>query len=238
LILSNIKTKLRQQLAKWLIRFKKLTHVDYSPDEISQLITPHRPVTFPVTVPRGDGKFHLSSIAISVPADSKFIKGVLSGGLEVTYLGSPIYRAHIVISVQAKPDYLAETASVKLKELSITEIYMVNDEYSILKDTSSLISLFVPSPVLSMMTGTMKTAFNLMTGSTASEANAYLQVYLSGSKQKVLDYHRPQLEKIIVELAAGEDMCYTLNKTDWEENLFIKYGQEVVVEQGNVRFKF
>jgi hypothetical protein len=89
-----------------------------------------------------------------------------------------------------------------------------------------------------MMTGTMKTAFNIMTGTTTSEANSYLQMYLSGSKQKVLDYHKPQIENIIVELAASEEMQYSLNIDDFEESLFIQYGKEVVVEDRHLRFKF
>jgi hypothetical protein len=77
-----------------------------------------------------------------------------------------------------------------------------------------------------------------MTGTTASEANSYLQMYLSGSKQKILDYHKPQIENIIVELAASEDMQYSLDTNDFEENLFIQYGKEVVVEERHLRFKF
>jgi hypothetical protein len=84
----------------------------------------------------------------------------------------------------------------------------------------------------------MKTAFSIMTGTTASEANSYLQVYLSGSKQKVLDYHKPQIESTIVALAAGGGMQYSLDVNDFEEGLFIQYGKKVVVEQGHLRFKF
>jgi hypothetical protein len=84
----------------------------------------------------------------------------------------------------------------------------------------------------------MKTAFSIMTGTTTSEANSYLQMYLSGSKQKVLDYHKPQIEKLIVDLAAGDDMQYSLDINDFEEGLFIQYGKEVIVEEGNLRFKF
>jgi hypothetical protein len=84
----------------------------------------------------------------------------------------------------------------------------------------------------------MKTALNIMTGSIASEVNNYLKMYLSGSKQKVLDYHKPQIENIIVKLAASEDMQYSLSENNFEEGLFIQYGKEVVVEQGHLRFKF
>jgi hypothetical protein len=212
--------------------------VDYSVHDISQLIQPHLPISLPITVPKGDGRFTISKVNISMPFHSDYIQGEVLGSIEVTYLANPIYRAHVVLVVQANPEYDDTTKNILLTDIRITDIHMLNDEYSILKDTSSLISQFVPSPVLSMVTGTMKTAFSIMTGTTASEANRYLQVYLSGSKQKVLDYHKPQIENLIVELAASEDMQYSLDINDFEESLFMQYGKEVKVEQGNLRFKF
>ena len=212
--------------------------MDYSVEDISQLIEPHLPTSFPITVPRGDGRFTLSQAKITMPFNSNYIQGELLGGIEVTYLGNPIYRAHVILVVQAKPYYDINTKNVLLTDISITDIQMLNDEYAILKDTTHLISLFVPSPVLSMVAGTMKTAFNIMTGTTAKEAQSYLQVYLSGSKQKVLEYHKPQIESIIVKLAASEDMQYSLDSNDFEEGLFIQYGKKVVVEKGHLRFKF
>jgi hypothetical protein len=235
---QSIKATFRLILAKCLIRFKRLKHVDYSVDEISQLIQPYLPLSMPISVPRGEGNFTLSKVNISIPISPNCIQAEVLGGIEVTYLANPIYRAHIILVVQAQPQYDHTTKNVLLTDIRITDIHMLNDEYSILKDTSSLLNLFVPSPVLSMVTGTMKTAFSIMTGTTASEARRYLQMYLSGSKQKVLDYHKPQIENLIIELAASEDMQYSLDINDFEESLFIQYGKEIIVEQGNVRFKF
>ncbi|MFT6776927.1 MAG: hypothetical protein ACJAV1_000839 [Paraglaciecola sp.] len=212
--------------------------MDYSVDDISQIIKPHLPVLLPISVPKGEGRFTLSKVNISMPFDTDYIQAEVLGGIEVTYLANPIYRAHVVLIVQATPKYDPTENNVLLTDIRITDIHMLNDEYSILKDTTSLISLFVPSPVLSMVRGTMKTAFSIMTGTTTSEANSYLQMYLSGSKQKVLDYHKPQIEKLIVELAAGKDMQYSLDINEFEESLFIQYGKEVAVEEGQLRFKF
>ena len=232
----SIKTSFRLLLAKYVIRFKRLTHVDYSVEDISNLIEPYLPHSFPISVPEGVGLFTLSKVNISMP--SNYIQAEVLGSIKVTYLGNPIYRAHVILVVQAKPHFEHSTKNVLLTDIRITDIHMLNDEYSILKDTSSLIKLFVPSPVLSIVTGTMKTALNIMTGSIASEVNNYLKMYLSGSKQKVLDYHKPQIENIIVKLAASDDMQYSLSINDFEEGLFIQYGKEVVVEQGILRFKF
>lgn len=212
--------------------------MDYSTDDISQLIQPHLPLSLPVDVPRGNGHFTLNNVQIFMPHKSNYIEAKAVGGIEITYLGNPIYRAHLVIVVQAKPLYEKTNNTVLLTDLCITDIQLINDEYSVLKDTTSLLNQFVPSPVLSMVTGTMKTAFNLMTGSTTTEASRYLQMYLGGSKQKVLDFHKPQLERLIIDLAASENMQYRLDQNDFEESLFIRYGNEVIVEDGCLRFKF
>jgi hypothetical protein len=235
---KSFKTAFRLLLAKCLIRFKRLKHVDYSVDDISRLIKPHLPLSLPIAVPKGEGRFTLSKVNISMPFKSSYIQAEVLGAIEVTYFANPIYRAHVVLVVQATPKYNQTTKNVMLTELRITDINTLNDEYSIFKDTSSLINQFVPSPLLSMVTGTMKTALSIMTGTTASEANSYLQMYLSGSKQKILDYHKPQIENIIVELAASENMQYSLDINDFEENLFIQYGKEVAVEERHLRFKF
>jgi len=192
----------------------------------------------PIDVPRGKGQFTLNKVQITLPNKCNYIEAKAEGGMEITYLGNPIYRAHLAIVVQAKPYYEHTNNKVLLTDLCIADIYLINDEYSVLKDTTSLLNQIVPSPVLSMVTGTMKTAFNLMTGSTATEASRYLQMYIGGSKQKVLDFHKPQLERHIIDLAASDDMQYSLDKTDFEESLFMSFGKEVVVEDGCIRFKF
>lgn len=236
MISQKLKTSLHIFAAKCLIRIKRLKYVDYTIDDINSLIAPHIPITIPVSVPKGDGSFSIDSVNLTMPSDQ--IVAEIFGTLNVTYLANPIYRAHIVIVVKAQPKYDQTQKSITLVDLSIADIHMLQDEYSLLIDTTHLLSAFVPSPVLSMVTGGMKTAFNLMTGTSASDAKRYLELYLSGSKQKVLDYHKPQLENIITELAASEEMRYTLDPEDWEEMLFIKYGKETIVEDGYLRFKF
>ena len=99
---QSIKASFRLILAKCLIRFKRLKYVDYSVDEISQLIQPHLPLSMPISVPRGEGIFTLSNANISMPLSSNYIQAEVRGGIEVTYLAKPIYRAHILLVMQAQ----------------------------------------------------------------------------------------------------------------------------------------
>jgi hypothetical protein len=238
LISEKTKIALKIVLARWLIRFKKLQHAEYTSDELTALIATHLPMTFPVSVPKGEGSFTLLSAEISMPHNKRIIVAEVLSSFDVVYLGNPIYRAHIVIHIEAAPHYVADSKLVALKDAIISDIKLLQDEYSFLKDTRDIINLFIPSPFMSMFTGTMKTALTLMTGTSPADANAYLQLYLSGSKQRILDYHKPQLEKIVTDLAASDEMHYQLDESNWEELLFAKLGKEVVVEEGKLRFKF
>jgi hypothetical protein len=238
LISAQTKIKIRLFIAKWLIHFKKLQHAEYSSDQLSALVAEYLPKTFPVSVPRGQGSFTLMTADVSMPHRSSNIHVEVLSGFAVEYLANPIYRAHLVILLEAKPHYDVEAKHVTLQEVQITNIKLLNDEYSLLKDGREILKYFVSSPMLSIFTGTMKTALSLVTGTSASDANAYLQLYLGGSKQRVLDYHRPQLEKIVIEMAAGEEVRYQFDQSNWEEQLFSQFGKEVVVEEGKLRFKF
>jgi hypothetical protein len=238
LISEKTKIALKIVLAKWLIRFKKLKHAEYTSNELTALIANYLPETFPVSVPKGEGSFTLLNAKISMPLQKRIIQAEVMSSFDVVYLGNPIYRAHIVIMLEASPHYIADTKHVILKDALISEIKLLQDEYSFLKDTQHIINNFIPSPVMSMFTGTMKTALSIMTGTSPADANAYLHLYLSGSKQRVLDYHKPQLEKIVTDLTASDSMHYQLDESNWEEHLFAKLGKEVVVEEGKLRFKF
>lgn len=78
----------------------------------------------------------------------------------------------------------------------------------------------------------------MVTAGMSDEAMAYLQLYLSGSKQRVLDYHKPQLEALITTLAEENYLEYPLDKSDWQELLFFYYGKTVAIEEQELRFKF
>jgi hypothetical protein len=238
LISAQNKIKIRLFIAKWLIRFNKLKHAEYTSDELGALVAEYLPQTFPVSVPRGKGSFTLLTADVSMPQLSSTIHVEVLSSFAVEYLANPIYRAHLTILLEAKPHYDVQGKYVGLKEVQITGIKLLHDEYSFLKDGHDILSNFVPSPMLSIFAGTMKTALSLVTGTSPSDANAYLQLYLGGSKQRVLDYHKPQLEKIVIEMAAGEEVRYQLDESNWEEQLFSQVGKEVVVEEGMLRFKF
>lgn len=235
---NNWRLKCKLLMAKLLIKFGKLTHADYTAAEISELISPHLPSTFAIEVPAGNGELTLLEAEVSIGYKNSTVSVQLLGSLLVESMGNPIYRAHVVINLEATPFYDTETKVVKLSQLDMENVRLINDEYAILKDTQHILSAFVPRPFQNLLTGTVKSALGLITGGGSDAAANYLKLYLTGSKQKILEYHKPQLSSLVAELVHDEDLQYPLDTSDWEEYLFSLYGKEVVVEEGQLRFKF
>lgn len=232
------RTRMRILLAKILIKLGKLTHSDYTEEELNALLTDVFPQTFKIDVPRGEGTLTLLEGEIKMPFEADALEVQLLGALLIEYMGNPIYRAHLVILIEAEPGYDEQTKSVLAADLRVKDIYFINDEYALLKDTQSLLDNLVPRPVRSLVSDTMKSALGMLTAGGSDTAMNYLRLYLSGSKQRILDYHRPQVEAKLMELAEDGDLTYALDDDDWQEYLFRRYGKTVVVENGCLRFKF
>lgn len=234
----NWRLKCKLLFARLLIKLGKLTHADYSAKELAEFLRPHLPAEFAIDVPAGNGQLTLLEAEVKMRFRSTTVTVQLLGSLLIESMGNPIYRAHVVIVLEATPFYDTQNNVVKLSELLMDEVRLINDEYAILKDTQHILSAFVPRPFQNLVTGTMKSALGLITGGGSDAASNYLRLYLSGSKQRILDYHQPQLTKLVADLIHDEDFQYELDQSDWEEHLFSLYGKEVVVEDGQLRFKF
>jgi hypothetical protein len=230
--------KLQTLIARLLVRFKRLTHVSYSSAELNELIKTHIPQSFVINTPAGQGKFTLLEAELSMPFAEQIFHVQILSSFEVQNLGNPIYRAHLVIQLHATPQYDPTRSLVYVNQTMVQDIRLIHDEYAMLNDTQQLLNSFLPTAMASLLSSTVKSTLSLFTAGTSDAAMDYLRLYVGGSKQRVLDYHKPQLEKIITGLAASDELQYKLDETDWEENLFAEMGKEVVVEEGELRFKF
>lgn len=230
--------KLRLFIARILIRIGRLSYVDYSAAELKNIVDNHLPETFEIDVPRGKGELTLMQADLSMPMKNRFINVELLGSLLIGSTANPIYRAHLIVILNAYPIYDELTKTVKLEKLLVSEVRLVNDKYAIIEDSRELLSLFLPKPLQSLVGDTVKSALGIMTGGGSELASNYMKLYLSGSKQKILDYHRPQIESLVAEFAKKEYLQYTLNDENFEEHLFCLYGKTVSVENGQLRFKF
>lgn len=232
------RTKLRLIMARLLIKLGNLTHADYTAKELEEAAATLLPETFPIDVPVSKGELTLLSADITMPMDQTLMLVDVFGSVIIGPLGRPIYRAHVIVQLELSPIYDASTFCVKIDTMRVKDIKLVNDEYSIIETSRDLLGLVFPRPLQNLFTGTVKSAVGILTGGGSDLAANYMSLYLSGSKQKILDYHRPQIESLVNEMCKDEEMVYRLEETEFEEHLFRLYGKEVVVEQGKLRFKF
>ncbi|GAB5379738.1 MAG: hypothetical protein Alis3KO_06290 [Aliiglaciecola sp.] len=236
--LQSLITRYEPLIAKWMIKLGKLTHVDYTIEELNDLAKPLFPQTFKVDVPVGKGVFTILEGEIDIPRRENKVHVQLLSSLDIDAVGNPLYRAHVLIVIHIAPQYDVEHKTVSIKDMTLESIRLIQDEYSLLNDSRQLLDLVLPRGVQNLITGTFKSALGIVTAGSSDLASDYLHIYLSGSKQKVLDYHKPQLTKLIEELKQDPELIYEMDETDWQEKLFRQYGKQVVVEEGCVRFKF
>ena len=143
-----------------------------------------------------------------------------------------------MINVAGTPYYEPETSMVRQRDVQVAGVHLVKDEYSVIKDTKSIINQLVPPPVKNIVTNTLKTTLNLFTAGAYKEVSDYLSLYLLGSKQKIVDYHRPEIERIVTDLAESGDLEYEMDRDILEEALFADLGKEVEVQDGELVFIF
>lgn len=232
------KTKLHQWLARWMIKLRRIKSVTMEADELNHLLSQNLPETFAFPVPGAKGELLIQRAKVAMPqlADHFIIN--LFCALHVDSMANPIYRAHVDIEGVAWPAYDKDKKLIFLKDIQVNKITLVQDEYSVLKDTRQLIAALVPHPIRSVFGATMKTTLNILSSGTYTDAREYLSLYMLGNKQKILDFHKPELEKVVARLNDDSELQYQLNEQDFEERLFAEMGQDVQIKRGQLHFIF
>lgn len=235
---SQWRLKFRLFTAKLMIKLGKLRHADYVVGDIQTIVDKHLPQDFFIDVPVGKGELNLIEAKVSMPKNQSSIHFDCFGSIIVKSKGSPIYRAHLSVTLAVYPKYDKVSSSLMIDKIITRNLRFINDEYAIIEDSRDLLSLLVPRPLQHLLSGTVKSAFGLMTGGVSEFAADYLKLYVSGSKQRVFDYHKPQIEALVQDFSQNNALQYSLDTTNFEEQLFALYGKTVVVEDGYLRFKF
>ena len=229
--------KLRKSFVRLMIRLKRIKHVVYTEAELNDLLKDQFPISFDVDIPASDGKFSITGGTLRMPSNAEHFSIELKGQLNIESMGTPLYRAHLLIYLLAVPGYNKETKVVYIENVTVKSIQLVKDEYGLINDGRALLKTLVPSPVSMMMSGTLKT-MNLFSGNNLSDFTQYLKLYISGNKQRVLDYHTPDIEERVKGYAMSDDLTYVMDPNEWDQALFIELGERVVIKDGELRFVF
>lgn len=232
----SFKDKCKVYLAQWLVKWGKLTHDDFTKTELQSLVKNSFPYSFTFEIPMGTGTVTVLEGNITLDHKRNRIGLQCLAALNIEVAATTIYRAHVVFNISATPYYDKNMSTLYLTGLSTENVTLVNDDYALIEDTQFLLTRFFPKSVNTFLGGPLKSALSLFSAGTSDMAADYLKLYLSGSKQAVLDYHAPQIDNAIKKQISQEDLSHTMRKDQWREVLFSKLGQNVRVEDDVLRF--
>ncbi|MFT4930003.1 MAG: hypothetical protein ACI8WB_006138 [Phenylobacterium sp.] len=235
---------LLKRLLNWAVRFmirsKKLTQVCYNTAELDEMIgedlLPYR-VEF--DVPGGQAELTVMTAAIGLGKNNdEGLQADLLCSLQISSMGQQLYRAHIQTVIKALPYYHKAQQSIRLKDTDIRKLTLINDEYLLMHSTTGLIKSLTPNIVQGLISATVGSAVGIMSALTTPEVKGYLAMFTDGNKQRVLDFHRGQVERTVKEMVDNGELEYQLNQSDFEENLFADMGQKIDVEDHLLVFRF
>ncbi|TQV76604.1 hypothetical protein FLL45_01205 [Aliikangiella marina] len=242
---NSLSTDVKPKSMRWKLFFARLAirlgllkRESIDTVEVNQLINENLPITFEIPTPGGDGELTLLQVSFHVDKEKDCIHAELLCNFSVDVKNKLIYNTHLQITVESGLEFHKASRAIGVKDVSITQLNLISDKYSIMKDTTSLLSALIPGAVKSLVNLTLTSTQVLLGGTKLSAAAQYLMIYTSGSKQKVIDYHTPTIEKMVGKLLASPDYRYILDDNDFEENLFADHGKRVSIENGKVYFIF
>lgn len=237
--MSSIKRWFLITWGRWLIKQKRIRESLYTEPELQELIDDNLPQHFAIDVPAGEGDLLILDGKINLKnARENRVQVQLLASLEIFISKERIYRGHIRVDVSAKPDYQQQNYTLYFKDCRLDNLRLVDDSYFFVETSSSILNGLTPAPfknVLGFALDTAVGALNLLSG---NDIQQYLSMFTRSGKQKVLDYHRDEIEQHILSLLSEETLRYTLDPNDYEEQLFIELGNDVVVRDNCLVFRF
>ncbi len=238
----NWQDKLKVIGTALLIKSGKLPYDKFTEDELNAFLPRHFPINIPLSLPVVNAQVELQEGRIKLACNSDRIILQTLAAIQITAVASTLYRAHLMITVSAAPAYDQQTCVLGLEQIRIDSINLVNDEYALIMDTQlimeKILPLAFPKTMGRLLSSPFLGALNIVSGSTGDIAKNYFGLYMDGSKQRVLDYHRPQIEAALLDNLSHYPTEYAMREDRWREYVFKRWGQRVAVEGGELRFLF
>lgn len=231
--------KIKDWAARTMIRTKRIKEVRYTQDEINELIGQNLPHEESFEVPGGNAKLVVLEVKVEVGKDNDEGLSIhLICSIEIRSMSVQMYRANLNAVLKAMPYYHKQDKSIRLNKASIDTVQFINDEYLLIKSTNDIIKALTPNILKGIVNVTLGSALGALGDRATPQVKEYLSIFVGSNKQKVLDFHRPQIERMVIDLIESPEICYALEETDFEEKLFADLGQKVDVEAHNLVFKF
>lgn len=237
-LLETIRNYSRQFFAQTLIRFKRIKRIAVDIDEINQMIGEQLPQSFELKTPAGVGELTILEATLLIPDVGRHLKVELLCNFSVNVKKTLIYNTHLQLMLDTVADFRIDRKAIGAREVKVTELNLISDKYSLIKETNGLLKGLLPPSISSLLNVTLSSTQAILGSKMLSPATRYLSLYSSGSKQKILDYHRNDIEDKVIKLTESSEMEYRLNLSVFEEQLFAEFGEKIIVENGTLYFVF
>ena len=230
--------KLHALIAIILVKLGKLTHDQFTEKELTDIANAQLPQHFSLPIPIGEANLEVIRAQVTMPLQQERVFAQCLASLQVKVLGTVLYRAHVVINASLLPDYDSQLKRVNCLDVKIEDVRLINDDYALINDATHIIKKLMGTGLLGLVTQPLQGALSLLSQGVSQPALSYLNLYLSGSKQRILDYHLPAIHEAVFDALAGDALTYELQPSIWREYVFRRYGKHVRVQDRELRFEF
>ena len=239
----SIMQKLKEFFIRLLVKHGQVKSAPVEISEIESMVNDWLPEDFDIEISGGNAELKIISLNLS----SKISKGnskieklniILFCNFKVKMNGSTIFNTHLNLKVIAEPDYSIKLKSIGVKNAELVNVDLINDKDSFIKDVSNLANGLLPSPLKGLFNVALASSKIILGEDVVSGMTRYLSIYNSGNQQKIVDYHRTDIENKIAEISLDPEMRYELDETDFQEKLFFDFGKSISLQKGVLQFCF
>ena len=227
----DINNRFQYWLIWGLIRSGILRKVAVSASEVNEILEDNLPTTYPLSLNWGKGELNISHATVDFPsAKPGYFRATLKAALNVSVASIEVYRSHLNIVLSGAPLYQPDEECLRVKNVSVDEVKLVKDSYALMASANSLFQTVVPSPFTHLMNVAVETSMGVVSDVLGEDLQNYFVLYQTGSMQRVLDYHQPQIEATLIEECKSGELFYQLQDELLDERLFINLGKGMEVK--------
>lgn len=232
---------LKYWLLSLMVRLGRLRRVEMDNAELDAMLKPYLPMQLNINIPRGKGRVNVVEASTSLPGNDQ-IQTALLCEFKVDVIGNPLYQAHLLITISASPEFDKSQGTVRATNIRLLQTHLVKDDYAAIRDAREIITKLIPGPFSNMLSLgidlSISSAMSMLENSLYGDLGQYLKLYVNSSKQRILDYHKPQIEQQLLSYLEQHKPAYKLDNSVLDERLFAEYGQQVRAEKQALAFLF
>jgi hypothetical protein len=227
----SIVEKIQQWLIPILIKLKFIKQVAFSLAELTDDIQVHLPFDIKFSVPNGNGFVIISDVQLA-EHQTGLLSAKLKGTLDIQCMGEHLYSSKIQIELFGKPIFIKEKSVIRATDVVIGQINLADDNLVVAHNARKIIGK-LSNNVLGQMMGTALVFLDNVT-----DMKGYVANFVNKSSHRILELHRKEIESNLIDSLSNGDLEYTLEDTILDEQLFIKYGKDILVENEGLTFRF